>query len=59
VVRAIYDRFALPYPEDGDELVRSYLAANAPQKHGVHRYCPEAFGLVPDRVRDCFGANAG
>jgi hypothetical protein len=25
-----------------------------PGKHGIHRYTPEEFGVVPDRVRKAF-----
>ncbi|HEU4429731.1 MAG TPA: sulfotransferase, partial [Myxococcota bacterium] len=44
-VKRIYERFALPFSSDFEARIRAFLADNAQDKHGVHKYAPEVFGL--------------
>jgi len=53
-VARIYDAFDLPMSDVGAERMRDYIADNPPGKHGIHRYAPDEFGVVPERVREEF-----
>lgn len=53
-VRAIYDRFDLPWPEGHDAAIRGYLDTKPKGKFGEHRYTFEEFGLDEDSVRATF-----
>jgi hypothetical protein len=44
-VRRIYQHFELTLDAETEARMRAFLADNAADKHGVHRYAPEAFGL--------------
>lgn len=44
-VKRIYERFDLAFTGELESRMRSFLAANASDKHGVHRYSPASFGL--------------
>ena len=50
-VISIYDAFELPMSDIGAQRMRSFIADNPPGKHGIHRYSPEEFGVVPEWVR--------
>ncbi len=49
-IRAIYQRFDLPLETGMEQHMREWLARNPVNKHGVHRYDLEQFGLSPDDV---------
>ncbi len=55
-VEKIYDAFDLPMTSAAANAMRAFIGDNPPGKHGIHRYAPEEFGVVPDRVRAEFGA---
>ncbi|HTU92829.1 MAG TPA: sulfotransferase [Gemmataceae bacterium] len=44
-VRAIYQHFDLPLENAMEQRMRGWLARNPPNKHGVHKYDLEQFGL--------------
>lgn len=52
VVREIYARFGLAYPDDMDACIAAYIADNPADKHGVHKYHWEDTGLSYDGERD-------
>jgi len=54
VVQSIYDAFDLPMSEQGEAAMKAFIEDNPPGKHGVHRYAPEDYGLVPEQVRADF-----
>lgn len=45
IVRAIYRRFDLPLETEMEKRMREWLTHNPVNKHGVHRYDLEQFGL--------------
>jgi LPS sulfotransferase NodH len=49
-VKRLYERFALPFTSAFESRMRAFLAANASDKHGVHRYTPASFGLDAARL---------
>lgn len=49
-VRGIYAHFGLPLGAEAESRMRRFLAENPGDKHGVHRYAPEWFGLDPERT---------
>jgi Sulfotransferase family len=53
-VAAIYDAFDIPMSERAAQRMRAFIADNPPGKHGIHRYAPHEFGVVPERVRSEF-----
>ncbi len=55
-VEKIYDAFGLPMTNAAADAMRAFIDDNPPGKHGIHRYAPEEFGVVPDRVRAEFAA---
>lgn len=50
-VRGLYDHFGLGLSAEVEGRMRAWLAANPADKHGVHRYALEDFGLTPEQVR--------
>ena len=50
----IYDHFGLPHTEAIDQGVRDYLAENPRDKHGLHSYSIEDFGLTRAEVGHAF-----
>ena len=53
-VRAIYDYFSLSPDEGMEERMRDWLAGNPANKHGMHSYDLEQFGLSPQEVDKWF-----
>lgn len=53
-VRAIYERFELEATSEVEAGVRAYLEENPRDKHGVHTYRLEDFGLDPGEVSAAF-----
>lgn len=51
VVEKIYDAFELPLGAVAAERMRAYIAAHPKGVDGIHRYAPEEFGVVPERIR--------
>jgi len=56
-VRRIYAYFGYDFPEEMQPRMRRWLHDNPAQKHGVHRYSLEQFGLdeefIARRFEDC------
>jgi hypothetical protein len=50
LIARIYEFFDLPFSDEARTCMETYLRANPRDKHGVHRYSLEDFGL--DRERD-------
>lgn len=53
-VEKIYETFDLPMSPQGAAAMKSFIAANPKGKHGIHRYAPEEFGVVPAAIREAF-----
>jgi hypothetical protein len=54
VVEKIYKAFDLPMSEEGAARMKWFIADNPQGKHGIHRYDPVDYGIVPERVREDF-----
>jgi len=54
VVEKIYDTFGLPMTGTAADRMRAFIADNPKDKHGIHRYSPEEYGVDPDRIRESF-----
>jgi hypothetical protein len=52
MVRDIYDHFGLEWPDDHEEQLQAFVQQNPKDKHGVHRYEAEDFGLTDDAIAD-------
>lgn len=55
-VRGIYEAFGYEYSSAFEERVRGYLVENPKNKHGVHRYSLEEFGLDREGLQEAFAA---
>jgi LPS sulfotransferase NodH len=44
-VKRLYQKLAIPFSPAFESRMRAFLAANASDKHGVHKYTPATFGL--------------
>lgn len=53
-VRGLYDHFGLTWPDRHEEKLEAYVRENPQNKHGVHRYSPEDFGLTNDAIAGRF-----
>ena len=53
-VEKIYTAFDLPMSGSGAQAMKAFIAANPKGKHGIHRYAPEEYGVVPEAIRDAF-----
>lgn len=56
VVKRIYAHIGERFTPDTDARMRRFLADNARDKHGTHRYDAASFGLDPSTTRARFGA---
>jgi hypothetical protein len=54
VVRRMYSHFDYDLSDAVDERIRAFMANNPREKHGLHRYAPEDFGIDPIRDREPF-----
>jgi Sulfotransferase family len=54
VVAAVCERVGLVFDDRSQEAVQDWIDANPQDKHGVHRYSPEDFGLDADKLRSRF-----
>jgi len=55
-VKKIYAHFALALSDEAEARMRAFLADNARDKHGVHRYALADFGIDPRRAARHFDA---
>jgi hypothetical protein len=56
VIRQIYAYFGYPFSEEFEARIVKWLGENPREKHGIHRYSLEQFGLTADRVDKHFAA---
>jgi LPS sulfotransferase NodH len=56
VVRAVYERFDLPWTDTLAGQLQRYVDDHPKGKHGAHRYHAEDFGLSEPELADRFGA---
>jgi hypothetical protein len=56
VAREIHGRFALPWSDELEARMRSFVADNGQRKHGENRYDPDAFGQPAAALRERFAA---
>jgi LPS sulfotransferase NodH len=54
-VRRIYDHFAWPWSVSAEKAIREWAEQNTQDKHGVHRYTADEYGLTEERIADRFG----
>jgi hypothetical protein len=54
VVEKIYARFGLPMSEVAATRMQAFIADNPKDKHGIHRYSPEDYGVKPGAIREAF-----
>lgn len=53
-VQQIYERFGFEMSDQTEKKMREFLSANPKNKHGVHKYEPEDFGLTESMIRQRF-----
>jgi hypothetical protein len=56
VIRQIYEYFGYAFSEEFKARIVKWLDENPKEKHGIHRYSLEQFGLTPDSVTKHFAA---
>jgi len=56
VIRRIYEYFGYPFSEEFKTRIVKWLDENPKEKHGIHRYSLDQFGLTPDSVAKQFAA---
>jgi hypothetical protein len=54
VVEKIYDALDLPLTGEAADRMKTFIADNPKGKHGIHRYAPEEYGIVPEKIRESF-----
>jgi hypothetical protein len=54
-VTAVYEHFGIEVTDEHRRQVAAFQDDNPQNKHGVHRYTPEQYGLSADRLRERFG----
>ena len=54
VVEQIYDAFDLPLNGNTADRMKRFIADNPKDKHGIHRYSPEEYGVDPEKIRESF-----
>ena len=52
MVKRIYAHFGLPLPASTEARMRDFIASHPKERHGVHRYTLQEFGLDPQRERE-------
>ena len=50
-IAAVYDRIGVPFTDVAEQAMKQFLADNAADKHGVHRYTFSATGLDVETMR--------
>ncbi|MEE3329718.1 MAG: sulfotransferase [Myxococcota bacterium] len=53
-IEKIYDAIGLPMTQAGADSMRAFIADNPKGKHGIHRYSPKEYGVVPAKIREEF-----
>ena len=52
MVKRIYAHFDLPLSAVAEARMRDFIEHNPKERHGVHRYTLQEFGLDPERERE-------
>jgi hypothetical protein len=50
----IYEYFEFEVNDNDREMMKNWLIDNPKNKHGVHRYSPERYGLTKKMIDNCF-----
>jgi hypothetical protein len=53
-IRRLYERFGMRYGDEAESRMRRFLAENASDKHGAHRYRFADTGIDPAEARERF-----
>ena len=53
-VERIYAALDLPMTDRGADAMKAFIADNPKGKHGIHRYAPDEYGVVPEDIREAF-----
>lgn len=53
-IEKIYEALGLPMTESGAAKMKAFIRDNPKDKHGIHRYSPEEYGIVPETIREAF-----
>ncbi len=53
-IQDMYDHFGLELTQEARSSMQAYLSENPKNKHGVHRYSPEDFGLSQQAILERF-----
>jgi len=53
-VERIYEALNIPMTNEAAQSMRTFIVDNPPGKHGIHRYTPRDFGIVPAQLREAF-----
>ena len=53
-IEKIYGAIGLPMTETGADAMRAFIADHPKGKDGIHRYSPEEYGIVPEKIREEF-----
>ena len=54
VVEQIYDAFGIPLTGVAADRMKAFIADNPKDKHGIHRYSPDEYGVDPRQIRESF-----
>jgi len=54
VVEKIYDSLGLEMTGIAADRMKAFIADNPKGKHGIHRYSPEEYGVVPEKIHESF-----
>ncbi len=54
VVEQIYEAFGLPMTGEAADRMKAFIVDNPKDKHGIHRYSPDEYGVDPEKIRDSF-----
>lgn len=55
MVKRIYVHFDLPLSAATEQKMRDFIANKPKERHGIHRYTPEQFGVNPAQERQRYG----
>jgi hypothetical protein len=59
VIRQIYEYFDYPFGDEFEARIARWPRDNRREKHGIHRYSLEQFGLTPEGVDRLFSDYSG
>ncbi len=53
-VKRIYDHFGYPFTAEFEERLQQRVSKSPKDKHGVHKYTMEEYGLSPEKINKAF-----